>query len=59
MSKPEKIWGEQCETAKKIQYSFGTGKALGYLIGEKLLNFIVAGNVNEEFARELPALSTR
>ena len=32
-------WVEQCEAAEGIEADYGTEKALGYLIGEKLLNF--------------------
>ncbi len=34
-----KIWIDQCEAAEQIEADYGTEKALGYLIGEKLLNF--------------------
>jgi hypothetical protein len=36
-----KIWIEQCEAARDIREGFGVEKALGYLIGEKLLNYCV------------------
>lgn len=35
-----KQWIEQCEAAEGIRERFGTEKALGYLIGEKLLNHL-------------------
>jgi hypothetical protein len=50
-----KIWIEQCEAARGIAEEFGTEKAMGYLIGEKLLNFIRAANERPEFAKELPS----
>jgi len=37
-----------------IENSFGIQKALGYLIGEKLANFIDAADRHPEFAAELP-----
>jgi len=51
---PHRIWIEQCEAARGIRDGFGTEKALGYLIGEKLLNFVRAANKNPDFTRELP-----
>ncbi|MBI4481542.1 MAG: hypothetical protein HY652_01495 [Acidobacteria bacterium] len=49
-----KIWIDQCEGARGIKEQFGTEKALGYLIGEKLVNFIRASDRHPEFAAELP-----
>ncbi|MBI4481329.1 MAG: hypothetical protein HY652_00425 [Acidobacteria bacterium] len=49
-----KIWIEQCEAARGIQEELGTEKALGYLVGEKLVNFVRAAGSRPEFARELP-----
>ena len=49
-----KIWIEQCEGAREISEQFGTEKAAGYLIGEKLLHFVRASSTRPEFARELP-----
>ncbi len=49
-----KIWIEQCEAARGIEQEFGTEKALGYLIGEKLVNFVRASDQHPEFAAELP-----
>ena len=36
------IWIEQCEAAQGIKEQFGLKKAVGYLIGEKLLEFVRA-----------------
>jgi hypothetical protein len=45
----------QCEAAKQIKQRFGTGNALEYLVGEKLLTFIeAAADRYAEFAQELP-----
>ncbi|MEW6743383.1 MAG: hypothetical protein AB1486_11555 [Planctomycetota bacterium] len=49
-----KIWIEQCEAARGIKEEFGTPKALGYLIGEKLVNFVRASDTHPKFAAELP-----
>ncbi len=50
-----KIWIDQCEAARGIREAFGLEKALGYLIGEKLLNFVEASDQDPDFAAELPA----
>ncbi len=50
-----KIWIEQCEAARDIREAFGVQKALGYLIGEKLLNFLRAANDDAAFAGEVPS----
>jgi hypothetical protein len=49
-----KIWIAQCEGARDIRERFGADKAMGYLIGEKFLNFLQASDQHPEFARELP-----
>ncbi|MBK8870763.1 MAG: hypothetical protein IPN19_06870 [Elusimicrobia bacterium] len=49
-----KIWIEQCEAAQGIKERHGVQKALGYLIGEKLLQFVQTANDHPEFAKELP-----
>lgn len=54
MIKFHKIWIEQCAAARVIRDRFGTDKALGYLLGEKLLNFMREANHSPEFAAELP-----
>lgn len=54
MIEPHRIWIEQCEAARGIRDGFGTEKALGYLIGEKLLNFIRVAINNPDFEGELP-----
>ncbi len=48
-----KQWKEQCEAAGGIQERYGTDKALGYLIGEKLLNHMQAAEGNELFEGEI------
>jgi hypothetical protein len=49
-----KIWIAQCEAARDIREAFGVDKTLGYLIGEKFLNFLEASDGRPEFAAELP-----
>jgi hypothetical protein len=48
------IWIEQCEAARDIRDAWGTRKALGYLIGEKLLNYIRASDSDPSWAAKLP-----
>jgi hypothetical protein len=54
MTNSYKIWIEQCEASLSIREDFGIQKALGYLIGEKLLNFVRTSDVDPKFAEELP-----
>ena len=49
-----KIWVSQCEAAEDMREQYGTDKALGYLIGEKLLSFVEESDRRPEFAAELP-----
>ncbi len=49
------VWIDQCEAARDIKDRWGVEKALGYLVGEKLVNFIRASDTHPEFAAELPA----
>jgi hypothetical protein len=54
MNSFHEMWIEQCEAARDIREAFGLQKALGYLIGEKLLNFLRAADEDPAFAGELP-----
>ena len=49
-----KIWIDQCEAARDIREGLGLEKVIGYLIGEKSLNFLEASDRYPEFAAELP-----
>ena len=49
-----KIWQEQCEVTRAIREHFGVEDALDYLVGEKLLNFAQAADLDANFAAELP-----
>ena len=49
----EEIWIQQCDAAEAIKEDLGKDKALGYLIGEKLLNFIKEADRRPEWAEEL------
>jgi hypothetical protein len=47
-------WIDQCEAARDIREAWGTRKVLGYLIGEKLLNYIRASDSDPSWAAKLP-----
>ena len=51
-----KIWIDQCEAAEQIEADYGTEKALGYLIGEKFLNFLEAAEMTLRVACGNPAI---
>ena len=48
------IWIEQCEAAREIRDAWGTRKALGYLVGEKFLNYMRASDSDRSWAAKLP-----
>jgi hypothetical protein len=50
-----KIWIDQCAATEDIRESFGTENALDYLIGEKLLTFLMVSERDPQFAAEVPA----
>lgn len=54
MSDQRDIWREQCDAARGIKERFGSEKALGYLLGEKFLNFLRACDRRPERRAELP-----
>ena len=48
------VWREQCEAAKPIGVQHGVESAFDYVVGEKLLTCVEAGEEQSEFARALP-----
>src|SRR5688572_22159860 len=48
------IWIEQCDAARGIRDDWGTRKALGYLVGEKLLNYIRAADSDPSWQANVP-----
>jgi hypothetical protein len=50
-----KIWIDQCAATEDIRESFGPENALDYLIGEKLLTFLMGSEQDPQFAAEVPA----
>ncbi len=53
--KTSEIWIDQCEAARGIEDEFGTPQTLGYLIGEKFINFLEASETDADFRGEIPA----
>lgn len=53
------IWVEQCDAALSIRERFGLPKALGYLVGEKLLAYVRVAEQDTDFVAELPAFAAR
>ena len=51
----EEIWKEQCEAARGVLVDYTTEKALGYLIGEKFLNFLEVAETDPQWRAEIPA----
>lgn len=49
-----RIWIEQCQATRRIRDEYGVEKALGYLIGEKMVSFMREAEERPEFSRELP-----
>ena len=47
-------WTSQCEAARGILDEFDTVKALGYLVGEKFLNFLEFAEDDPEWQTEIP-----
>ncbi|MCX5685643.1 MAG: hypothetical protein NT049_18450, partial [Planctomycetota bacterium] len=54
-----KIWIDQCEAVEGIEADYGTEKAMGYLIGEKLLNFLGVAERKPEWRAEVPQFIAR
>ena len=54
-----KIWVDQCEAADGIRGDFGLQKALGYLIGEKLVGYLRIADRDPQWAAEVPAFCTK
>jgi len=48
------VWIEQCNAAREIREAWGIRKALGYLVGEKFLNYIRASDTDPSWAQKLP-----
>jgi hypothetical protein len=49
-----KVWIAQCQAAREIRARRGTQKALGYLIGEKLVELLRMAERAPEWREQLP-----
>jgi len=54
MIKFHKVWVAQCEAAQDIRARWGIQKALGYLIGEKLVEFLRMADRVPEWYEQVP-----
>src|SRR5271166_3619956 len=52
---PNEIIESQAEAARNIFEGFGTEKAMGYLIGEKFLNFLEVAETDRHWQEAIPA----
>jgi hypothetical protein len=48
------IWIEQCDAARDIRDAWGANKALGYLIGEKFLNYLRTSDSSSDWREKIP-----
>jgi len=48
------VWTAQCEAALDIRHRWGTQKALGYLVGEKLVEFLRVAEQIPEWREQIP-----
>src|SRR5437016_1608754 len=53
---PNEIIQSQADAARGILEKFGAEKALGYLIGEKFLNFLEAAETDRHWRQAIPAI---
>ena len=59
MSAAPPLWRAQCDAALDIRERFGTQRALGYLVGEKLLAHLERADRDSLAAAETPAFVDR
>ncbi len=52
---PDEMIAEWCEAAHDVDDEYGREKAMGYLIGEKFLNFLETAETNREWRQAIPA----
>lgn len=55
MTEEHRIWIAQCDAARDPREETGVDSALGYLIGEKLVNFLRAADDRPDYAAEVPS----
>jgi hypothetical protein len=49
-----KVWIAQCEAAREIRARYGTQEAIGYLVGEKLVEYLRMAEQAPEWREQLP-----
>lgn len=54
---PAETIADWCEAARGVEADFGTDKAMGYLIGEKFLNFLEAAETDREWRDAVPVFA--
>jgi hypothetical protein len=52
---PNEIMTDWCKAARGVEEDYGTEKAMGYLIGEKFLNFLEVAEKDREWREAIPA----
>src|SRR5438132_3904713 len=52
---PDEVIADWCEAARGVEDDYGREKAMGYLIGEKFLNFLERAETDREWRRAIPA----
>lgn len=55
---PNDLIASWCEAARGIEENFGREKAMGYLIGEKFLNFLEVAETDGNWRRAIPDFVT-
>jgi hypothetical protein len=51
---PDEIIGNWCDAARSVEEGFGPEKAMGYLIGEKFLNFLEVAETDGTWRQAVP-----
>ncbi len=52
---PDEIMDDWCEAARRVEDQFGPEKAMGYLIGEKFLNFLEVAETDGDWRQAIPS----
>jgi hypothetical protein len=52
---PDEVIADWCEAARGVEDDYGREKAMGYLIGEKFLNFLERAETDHAWRRAIPA----
>jgi hypothetical protein len=55
---PEQVIADWCEATRGVEDDWGREKAMGYLIGEKFLNFLERAETDREWRQAIPAFVT-